>query len=95
MDPFVRDSKGDSVASALSVEDHKITIRLAANRGRPSGCGHTERKQIDFDIDHDPKTAKKLLFDSAKSITYSATSLRSGRNPFRRRIWLRKLRRRF
>ncbi|KAF8805403.1 hypothetical protein BYT27DRAFT_7258511 [Phlegmacium glaucopus] len=30
---FVRDPKGDCITSALSVEDRKITLYIAANRG--------------------------------------------------------------
>ncbi|KAF8805399.1 hypothetical protein BYT27DRAFT_7193163 [Phlegmacium glaucopus] len=72
---FVRDPKGDCVASALSVEDHKITLYLAANRGRPQDEDIQNGNKLISTLrqafhEPKPKTAQRLLFDSAISITY-------------------------
>jgi hypothetical protein len=70
---FVRNPVGDCVASALSVEGHKIILYLAANRGQPeevdvqNGLKLVSALRQAF---HDPQSASRLLFNSAISITY-------------------------
>jgi hypothetical protein len=70
---FVRDSKDDCVASALFVEDHKITLYLATNRGRPQEVDIQNGNKLISTLRqayHDPQKAQELLFNSAISITY-------------------------
>jgi hypothetical protein len=70
---FVRDPIGDCVASALSVEDHKITLYLAANRGRPGDEDIQNGNKFISTLRQafrDPRSAARLLFNSAISITY-------------------------
>lgn len=66
---------GDCVAPALSVEDHKITLYLAANRGRPKKEDEENGNKLIStlrQVFHDPgsESATRLLFNSAISITY-------------------------
>ncbi|KAF8808642.1 hypothetical protein BYT27DRAFT_7188607, partial [Phlegmacium glaucopus] len=72
---FVRDSTGDCVASALSVEDHKIKLYLAANRGQPQDEDIENGNKLISALcqafhEPDPQTAQTLLFNLAISITY-------------------------
>ena len=70
---FVRDPIGDCVASALSVDDRKITLYLTANRGRPDDEDDQNGNRLISTLRqafHDPQSATRLLFNSAISITY-------------------------
>ena len=72
---FVRDPIGDCVASALFVEKHKITLYLAANRGRPDDKDvQNGNKLISVFCQalREPHSHErcKLLLHSALSITY-------------------------
>ena len=70
---FVRNPIGDCVASALSVDGHKIILYLAANRGRPEEVDVQNGQKLVSALRqafHDPQSATRLLFNSAISITY-------------------------
>ena len=76
---FVRDARGDCIASALSVQDHKITLYLAANRGEPEEADIQNGEKMISTLrqafrDPQPKSATRLLFDSATSHTTDSTA---------------------
>jgi hypothetical protein len=75
---FVRKAIGDCVASALTIQDGRITLYLAANRGQPED--EDVRNGTEFisalhrAFLQDPETAQEELFKSLISITYQRLS---------------------